>query len=881
MSQSAGELFALLGELPRKDVDGPLDDDFSPPSSPSYLRGTDAAYPAELRDTADPSPSGSLARNSSRSGDHTLPDPTGHSVPPVSGRFRATTSNDDLGTLRSPPSAADKRVSAPTTDVLELFAILTRDLERDPSALDPQPAEASRANALDAPAADSVRLALSPRDLIEEMLAAQPPEPPSLPPPPPSEPARPAPLPSQPPVAWAFQPPPAPISVDDAASSSESTPSATQEDPFAVFQRELRKAAAQESDEGGAEELPPAESPSSAILKAIEALSSTVAEGHGSGGGGGGGRSADQEQDQARSSRSPSGRRASAALSLEEQLNLLRYEIKESGSVREAAETVKAGLAPSEALKAEAPTAEAPPSPGKPAASAGPGELLKPRKAGQGRLNVERLGKATQPAKPGPPDAPQQQPVPVASAAPLLPTTESTSSPALQPASPPTVAAAAAGIGLSKPALRPVKIKSDDSLAALAAVLAPAAAAAAAAVQLKAAAAPAVAAAAAQRAPSPPPGGAAAGEPGARSVAAAQKDSGGSVSTSNASSSAAAGVTSLGPAAVRAEGLVDSPTAEEADPPRSDAVEMALAAQARQDQTQAAATRTQDALNALKQRAVLVPLSSSIAPAQLGGGAAGSPAKPSAQAPPGELPAPPVPSTPTVKLSASQQALSDALEQQKQAAAREESEHFSLSNEAASSSGAFGSLLGAITSYFGISSLKGVAMLPNGGVTCVASGSDDGTVKLWNPRAASCFAVLRGHKGAVTCLAPLYSGSVASGSSDRTVIVWDRKSFAPVVVLRGHTQAVTALCVYDDLRLISASDDCTLRVWRISPGDCLRVVRQESSITTVQCLSDGQIFCGSLDQKLRCVPSLLISSLPPRCQSAPACVRAHERACMP
>lgn len=62
---------------------------------------------------------------------------------------------------------------------------------------------------------------------------------------------------------------------------------------------------------------------------------------------------------------------------------------------------------------------------------------------------------------------------------------------------------------------------------------------------------------------------------------------------------------------------------------------------------------------------------------------------------------------------------------------------------------------------------------------------------------------------------------------------------------------MNALCVYDENRLISGSDDCTLRVWKVSPGDCLRVIRHESSVTTVLCLSDGQIFCASLDQKLR------------------------------
>ena len=58
----------------------------------------------------------------------------------------------------------------------------------------------------------------------------------------------------------------------------------------------------------------------------------------------------------------------------------------------------------------------------------------------------------------------------------------------------------------------------------------------------------------------------------------------------------------------------------------------------------------------------------------------------------------------------------------------------------------------------------------------IASGSDDGTIRLWDGRTGAPGPVLEGHEGVVTALAVVETPDgpkIASGSSDRTIRLWD------------------------------------------------------------------------------------------------------------
>jgi hypothetical protein len=107
----------------------------------------------------------------------------------------------------------------------------------------------------------------------------------------------------------------------------------------------------------------------------------------------------------------------------------------------------------------------------------------------------------------------------------------------------------------------------------------------------------------------------------------------------------------------------------------------------------------------------------------------------------------------------------------------------------------------------------------------LASGSWDGTVKVWAMAAAApwaCERTLRGHTGSVQALAA-WEGVVLSGSADRSVRAWDAAAGAHAATLAGHTDEVTALAVRGD-RLFSASEDGTVREWALGAWEALRTV---------------------------------------------------------
>jgi len=94
-----------------------------------------------------------------------------------------------------------------------------------------------------------------------------------------------------------------------------------------------------------------------------------------------------------------------------------------------------------------------------------------------------------------------------------------------------------------------------------------------------------------------------------------------------------------------------------------------------------------------------------------------------------------------------------------------------------------------------------------------ASGSDDNTIRLWDPASGACKRVFKGRLGWVDALAVLSDGRLTSGSSDNTIRLWDPATGACELVFEGHQAVVRALAVLGDGRLASGSFDNTIRLW--------------------------------------------------------------------
>jgi len=100
----------------------------------------------------------------------------------------------------------------------------------------------------------------------------------------------------------------------------------------------------------------------------------------------------------------------------------------------------------------------------------------------------------------------------------------------------------------------------------------------------------------------------------------------------------------------------------------------------------------------------------------------------------------------------------------------------------------------------------------------VASGSRDGTVRLWDLPSGQHGRTLHGHGDSVGSVVLSPDGKlVATGSRDRTVRLWDVPSGKQLRVLRGHESLVLSVAFAPGgKRLASGAMDQTVRIWNLS-----------------------------------------------------------------
>jgi len=130
----------------------------------------------------------------------------------------------------------------------------------------------------------------------------------------------------------------------------------------------------------------------------------------------------------------------------------------------------------------------------------------------------------------------------------------------------------------------------------------------------------------------------------------------------------------------------------------------------------------------------------------------------------------------------------------------------------------------------------------------LASASDDDTIRIWNWSEGNHIRSLEGHEGRVNSVAFGPDGVVASGSSDRTVRVWKPKTNWQSTILKGYGEVHSVAFNRDGLLASGGSD----QIVRVRDKTRLRPVRHicrghSGSVRSVAFTSDGLLLASAGD----------------------------------
>ncbi|WWC60922.1 uncharacterized protein I303_103498 [Kwoniella dejecticola CBS 10117] len=138
----------------------------------------------------------------------------------------------------------------------------------------------------------------------------------------------------------------------------------------------------------------------------------------------------------------------------------------------------------------------------------------------------------------------------------------------------------------------------------------------------------------------------------------------------------------------------------------------------------------------------------------------------------------------------------------------------------------------------------------------IASGSGDGTIRLWNVYTGECASVLYGDGGDVYDLKwrPGKKNQIVSASYDRILRSWDVETSKQLRTFSGHSQSTLAVAFdYTGNMIASGSKDKHIRLWDAVGGTCIKnITGCLGEITSVEFDQEGRyLLAGCKDNSNR------------------------------
>jgi WD40 repeat protein len=161
------------------------------------------------------------------------------------------------------------------------------------------------------------------------------------------------------------------------------------------------------------------------------------------------------------------------------------------------------------------------------------------------------------------------------------------------------------------------------------------------------------------------------------------------------------------------------------------------------------------------------------------------------------------------------------------------------------------------------SAVDSVAISRDG--TLLASGGEDTVIRLWNLKKTQLTderlnpipsGILKGHTLKVNCLAFSPDGSIlASGSVDGTMRLWDVKSGQEKARLKAHmigddAYSVSSVAFSSDGKLLASGGyDLTVKLWDVSTGKQLSTLHAAHAVNSIAFSGDGKLLAsGGMDR---------------------------------
>jgi hypothetical protein len=136
--------------------------------------------------------------------------------------------------------------------------------------------------------------------------------------------------------------------------------------------------------------------------------------------------------------------------------------------------------------------------------------------------------------------------------------------------------------------------------------------------------------------------------------------------------------------------------------------------------------------------------------------------------------------------------------------------------------------------------------------TLLASGENDNVIRIWSTEEWEVLHKLSGHEDSINSInfSP-DSRYVVSGSSDNTIKIWRADTGELLKTLEGHLGSVTSVQYsVNGEHIVSSGEDNTIRIWDSETGECKRMLTEhKGGVTSVQYTTDGKYLISGSDDK--------------------------------